>query len=519
MTIASNPAAPLSGPTNLAIDTSGDLWVANQTSSTVMEYKTTQLTASGDPLPAVIISSTGTSLTHPSGLGFDASGDLWVATSTNGNVVEYTPTQLAASGHPAPAVTISTAETRWGLAFDGTGDLWTTSSAGQVSEYTPAQLATSGHPAPAVTIKGATTGLTSPAGLAIKQPPTLTSLSPATGPERGGTTVTVHGAGFTSATKVSFGGAAATTVKVVSPFTLTAVVPKGLQTVTVTVSTFAGTSAASAGSKFTYVGTGYELVGSDGGVFVFPTGMPHGYYGSLPGIGVVPNKPVAGMVPTTTDSGYFLVAQDGGVFAFGTAPFLGSLPGIHVTPVAPIVGIVAVDTDHGYLLVGQDGGVFSFANRYIPTFGSLPGLGIHVDNIVGMAATPSGNGYWLVSATGTVYAFGAAQALGTAKGTPSPVSAIAGTATGGGYWITTQNGAVYAFGSAKKVSPGTLPAIGVTPAHPVIGIVPTANTAAYWLLGSDGGIFSFSPPGFTLFYGSLPGLGVQVTNIVAAVAN
>ena len=143
-----------------------------------------------------------------------------------------------------------------------------------------------------------------------------------------------------------------------------------------------------------------------------------------------------------------------------------------------------------------------------------------MNNIIGMAATPSGNGYWLVSATGTVYAFGAAQGnLGTAKGTPSPVSAIAGTATGGGYWITTQNGAVYAFGNAKKLTPGTLPAIKVTPAHPVIGIVPTANTTAYWLLGSDGGIFSFSPPGLTLFYGSLPGVNVHVTNIVAAVPN
>ncbi len=192
-----------------------------------------------------------------------------------------------------------------------------------------------------------------------------------------------------------------------------------------------------------------------------------------------------------------------------------------VTPATPIVGIVAVATNRGYFLVGQDGGVFTFGPAGTVTFlGSLPGRGIHVNNIIGMAATPSGNGYWLVSATGTVYAFGAAQQnLGAAKGTPSPVSAIAGTATGGGYWITTQNGAVYAFGNAKKPSPGTLPAISDTPAHPVIGIVPTANTTAYWLLGSDGGIFTFAPPGLTLFYGSLPGVGVHVTNIAAAVPN
>jgi len=259
-------------------------------------------------------------------------------------------------------------------------------------------------------------------------------------------------------------------------------------------------------------GSGYDLVGSDGGVFVFPTGNPGGFYGSLPGLGVTPNKPVVGMVPTVTDKGYFLVAQDGGVFSFGTAPFLGSLPGLHVTPSQPIAGIIAADTDRGYFLVGKDGGVFAFGT--VPFLGSLPGRGISVDNIIGIASTPSGNGYWLVSATGTVYGFGAAQSLGTAKGSASPVSAIAGTPTGGGYWITTQNGTVYAFGNAKKPSPGTLPAIGVSPVRPVIGIVHTADTAGYWLIGSDGGIFAF---GDAPFVGSLPGLTVHVTNVVGAV--
>jgi hypothetical protein len=529
VTITPNPSATLFGLVNLAFDSSGDLWVTNlvsagghlpiRLSEKVVEYKTTQLTVSGDPLPAVTISRTHTDLTYPAGLGFDTSGDLWVANEGNGNLDEYTPAQMATSGHPAPAVIVSSTHDQFGLAFDDAGDLWTASPTGVVSEYTPNQLATSGHPTPAVTIAGTTTGLDLSLGMAIKQPPTVTSVFPATGPEKGGTTVTVHGAGFTSATEVSFGSTPATTVKVVSPFTLTAVAPAGLKTVGVTVGTFAGTSAATAAGTFTYLGTGYDLVGSDGGVFVFDApGQVGGFFGSLPGIHVTPNKPVVGMVPTVTDSGYFLVAQDGGVFAF-TAPFLGSLPGIGVTPAVPIVGMAAADTGRGYFLVGQDGGVFAFGPAGTVTFlGSVPGRGIRVDNIIGMAATPSGNGYWLVSSTGTVYAFGAAQGnLGTAKGTPSPVSAIAGTATGGGYWITAQNGAVYAYGNARYQ--GSLPGLGVTPAHPVIGIVPTADTTAYWLLGSDGGIFTFAPPGLTLFYGSLPGVGVHVTNIVAAVPN
>jgi hypothetical protein len=165
-----------------------------------------------------------------------------------------------------------------------------------------------------------------------------------------------------------------------------------------------------------------------------PPGIQGGFYGSLPTIHVVPNKPVVGMVPTVSDNGYFLVGQDGGVFAFGTAPFLGSLPGIKITPNLPIVGIVAANTDRGYFLVGADGGVYAFGT--VPFLGSLPGKGISVANVIGIAATPSGNGYWVVQATGKVSSFGTAQAF-TTTATTSPVTAIAGTPTGGGYWLVT----------------------------------------------------------------------------------
>jgi PKD repeat protein len=255
--------------------------------------------------------------------------------------------------------------------------------------------------------------------------------------------------------------------------------------------------------------SGYDLVGSDGGVFVLPTGNPGGFYGSLPGLGVHVNN-IVGMVPTVNDRGYFLVGADGGVFSFGNAPFLGSLPGLGVTPAQPITGIVPTGTDGGYFLVGRDGGVYAFGNA--PFLGSLPGDGIRANNIVGIAATPSGNGYWVVASTGTVYAFGAARQLGSATGSSSPVSAIAGTPTGGGYWIVTQNGAVDAFGNAAYF--GSLPTLGVTPARPVIGVVHTTGTGGYWLIGSDGGVFAFGNAGFV---GSLPGLGVSVDDIVGAV--
>jgi hypothetical protein len=257
------------------------------------------------------------------------------------------------------------------------------------------------------------------------------------------------------------------------------------------------------------ISSAYDLVGSDGGVFVFPTGSSGGFYGSLPELGVHVDD-IVGMVPTSDDNGYFLVGSDGGVFSFGSAPFLGSLPGLGVKPAQPVAGIVPTGTDGGYFLVGKDGGVYSFGNA--PFLGSLPGGGVHTDNVIGIAATPSGNGYWIVTATGTVYAYGAAQQLGSATGTASPVSAIAGTPTGGGYWIVTQNGSVDAFGNAAYF--GSLPALGVAPSKAVIGVVHTSGTGGYWLIGSDGGIFAFGDAGFV---GSLPGLGVGVDDIVGAV--
>src|SRR5215469_11915990 len=68
--------------------------------------------------------------------------------------------------------------------------------------------------------------------------PTVTSVSPNSGPTAGGTAVTITGANFASGATVTFGGAAASNVVVVSSTTITATTPAGnagAVTVTVTV--------------------------------------------------------------------------------------------------------------------------------------------------------------------------------------------------------------------------------------------------------------------------------------------
>jgi hypothetical protein len=49
------------------------------------------------------------------------------------------------------------------------------------------------------------------------------------------------------------------------------------------------------------------------------------------------------------------------------------------------VGIVVSHDSQGYNLIGSDGGVFSFGDAI--NIGSLPGLGVHVNNVVGAVPT------------------------------------------------------------------------------------------------------------------------------------
>ncbi len=83
--------------------------------------------------------------------------------------------------------------------------------------------------------------------------PTVTGLSATSGPEAGGTPVTITGTNFTGATAVKFGSNNGTNVTVVNGTSITATAPAGTGVVDVTVTNPYGTSATSANSKFTYV--------------------------------------------------------------------------------------------------------------------------------------------------------------------------------------------------------------------------------------------------------------------------
>jgi hypothetical protein len=87
----------------------------------------------------------------------------------------------------------------------------------------------------------------------IPPAPVVSGVSPSSGPAAGGTSVTITGTNLAGATAVDFGATAASAITSDTATQIVATAPKGSGPVDVTVSTPAGTSAAVAGDKFTYV--------------------------------------------------------------------------------------------------------------------------------------------------------------------------------------------------------------------------------------------------------------------------
>ena len=251
---------------------------------------------------------------------------------------------------------------------------------------------------------------------------------------------------------------------------------------------------------------GYDLAGSDGGVFAFPTGQP-GFFGSLPGLGIHVDD-IVGIVPVNDSSGYDLAGSDGGVFAFPTGQpsgFFGSLPGlgIHATTSSasrppPTVG----GTTWPDRMVGS-----TVRRRAVRRLAA--GAGYSCRRHRQHRAHRRRRGYWLASSSGNVYAFGDADALGSLGGNPTtPIVGMAATNDSGGYWLVSSNGSVHPFGDASNDGP--LPAIGVSVSD-IVSIVPTSDGDGYWLIGSNGGVFAF---GDAPAEGSLPDLGVGVADVI-----
>jgi len=180
-TLTATGADLFSGPLGIVFDSSGDLWVANNGDTNIFEFDNTTvetvLTTGGANLavPDVVLSNANSSIQGPWALIFDTGGDLRSSNANAPNtVVEFSAADLAASGSPAPAVTLTPINVKKvpslnspnGIALDLFGNLAVANSISpfSIAIYDPGELTTGGAIKPEVLISGSNTGLTAPAG-------------------------------------------------------------------------------------------------------------------------------------------------------------------------------------------------------------------------------------------------------------------------------------------------------------------------------------------------------------------
>jgi|GEM_PF-710395 len=178
--------------------------------------------------------------------------------------------------------------------------------------------------------------------------PTVTGISPSSGPVTGGTSVTITGTSFTGASTVFFGATAATSFSVNSDTQITATAPAGSAgTVDVTVTTPTGTSATASADHYTYT--------------------------------TLPIPTVSGVTPATGPTGGgTIVTVTGTNFAGTSSVNFGTLPAISFT-VNSATQITATSPPHWAgtvdITVSTGGGTsatgssdrFSFTTSTVPT--------------------------------------------------------------------------------------------------------------------------------------------------------
>lgn len=96
--------AGLGGPLGLAFDAAGNLWVVSVI-DTLAKFTPDELTSINNSPPAVLIKLP--TLTTPVALAFDNSGSLWVGGYETNKLYKFTSGQLTTSGAPTPAVVVT----------------------------------------------------------------------------------------------------------------------------------------------------------------------------------------------------------------------------------------------------------------------------------------------------------------------------------------------------------------------------------------------------------------------------
>lgn len=148
------------GPSALAFDADGNLWVGNQAGQTVKRFAAADVTHSGEPTATISIESSD--LSAVSAIALQSNGDVWIANS-DGDIVEFTVSQFAAHvtapaatrvrGYTPTPVVSELGSASW-IVFDENDNLWVAYFAPNLLvRYTPAEQNNAAENTPAVQLR------------------------------------------------------------------------------------------------------------------------------------------------------------------------------------------------------------------------------------------------------------------------------------------------------------------------------------------------------------------------------
>ncbi len=217
--------------------------------------------------------------------------------------------------------------------------------------------------------------------LTVNALPTVTSVSPASGPSTGGTYVTITGSNFIGVTAVRFGATAATGFTVNSSTQITATSPAGAAgTVDIRVTTAGGTSVTSVADQFTYSAAQQTqtITFANPGVQNFGTtptlaatsssGLTPTFTSSTTGVCTITSS---GVLTFVTAGSCTIDADQAGNATYAQAPYVSQTFTVNaIVPGAPVVGVAtAGDTQATvtFTAPASSGGAAIIAGGYTVT--------------------------------------------------------------------------------------------------------------------------------------------------------
>ena len=504
----------------MALDPSGNVWVANSDANTVVEFTQAQLATVGAPAPTVTLTATDNSLDSPTTLAFDR---------CRRPVGDQRHQQQRGRVHAEPAGGLRGADAQGhdhhqrlvpasidapaSLAFDGSGNLWVGNGGNKHHRQAHPGAAQRHRDADACGDPDLQAAITAPDSLAFDRSGNLWVANNLDPGQRGGvlaepnwrpaeprcprspsrptppTSTDPTGSPSTASGTCGWATASGNSVTEFSPAQLAA---SGTPTPITTLS----------GAATGPVRTGRRAARPGHRLHAGRLRRGHLQLRRLGLLrlarGLAAEQARSWAWPASPDGlGYWLVASDGGIFNFGDAGFYGSHGGSPLNK--PVVGMAATPDGKGYWLVASDGGIFTYGDAGF--YGSHGGSPLNKP-IVGMAATGDGGGYWLVASDGGIFNYGDASFFGSHGGSPlnKPIVGMAATPDSGGYWLVASDGGIFTYGDAGFY--GSAGSIALN--KPIVGMAATPDGGGYWLVASDGGIFTYGDAGFFGSHGGSP---------------